>query len=354
MDGHSQSAERRTNLLENIFIDLTIGQSQTLAVHYDLVALGLNTVDVLVRLPPQIKKDDKQMVADLIIQGGAPAGSGACGVAHFGYDVAFVARIGKGTLTSINIEEFHRNGVRTDLFIRDEDSRPAIALVEIDPATAGRTVFIQMDHYGYLRPDDIPVEAIRASRALLVDSYDLDATEAALRAAAGTKCRTILDFESGDPERTKSLLAFGTDPILPLGWARKLTGQDRAEAVVHALSRMTSGQVIVTDGRHGSWAWDRQSRSVRHQPAFQVESIDSTGCGDAYHAGYTIAVLERWSLALGMEFGALLAAKVATKVGGRTALPWRKDARSLLHPAVSSELRTLIENLHDNTHETPR
>ncbi len=320
---------------------------------YDLVALGLNAVDVLIRLPSQVKKEDKQMVADLIIQGGAPTGSGACGVAHFGYAVAFVARIGNNTLSAISIEEFRNNGVRTDLFIRDEASRPAIALVEIDHGTAGRTVFIQMDHYGYLRPGDIPVEAIRASRALLVDSYDLDATEAALLATAGTDCRTILDFESGDPERTKSLLALGTDLILPLSWARKLTDKDRPDDVVQALSRMTSGQVIITDGLHGNWAWERKRRSVRHQPAFHVESIDSTGCGDAYHAGYIIGMLEGWSLALRMEFGALLAAKVATRVGGRTALPWRNEARSLLHPAVSSELKTLIEYLHDNSHKTP-
>jgi len=280
---------------------------------FDLIALGLNAVDVLVRLPEHVKRGDKQMVSDLIIQGGTPAGSGACAVARFGYDVAFVARIGENTLAAINIEDFHKNRVRTDLFIRDEDSRPAIALVEIDPATAGRTVFIQMDHYGYLRPGDIPVAAIRTARALLVDSYDLDATEAALRAAAGTDCRSILDFESGDPERNKALLALGTDPILPLTWARSLTGEDKPEEVVRGLGRMTPGHAVTTDGLNGSWAWDRVRRAVRHQPAFLVESVDSTGCGDAYHAGYAIGLLEGWSLALRMEFGALLAARVATR-----------------------------------------
>jgi len=45
---------------------------------FDLIALGLNAVDVLVRLPEHVKRGDKQMVSDLIIQGGTPAGSGAC------------------------------------------------------------------------------------------------------------------------------------------------------------------------------------------------------------------------------------------------------------------------------------
>ncbi len=318
---------------------------------YDLVALGLNAVDVLVRLPDQIKKDDKQMVDHLVIQGGAPTGSGACGVGRLGYDVAFVARIGDNTLSAISEEEFRKNGVRVELFVRDQESRPALALVEIDPVTAARTVFIQMDNYGYLRAEDIPVDAIRSAKALLVDSYDLDATEAALRAAAGTGCRTILDFESGDPVRMRALLALGSDPILPLVAARQLVGDaisdDTPGEIVRALTALTPGQVVVTDGLNGSWAWERERASVRHQPAFRVPSVDTTGCGDAFHAGYIVGVLEDWPLHLRLEFGALLASRVATRIGGRTALPRRREILDLLRPDVSDELRLNIQKIHE-------
>jgi sulfofructose kinase len=312
---------------------------------HDLVSLGLNAVDVLIRLPEQVRKDDKQMTDSLLIQGGAPTGSGAAGVARLGYDVAYVARVGHNTLSAICLEEFKNNGVGTDLCVHDEDSRPALALVEIDPLTAGRTVFIQMDHYGFLRPEDIPVAAIRSARVLLVDSYDLDATEAALRAAAESSCRSVLDFESGDRERMRSLLALGTDAILPLASARRLTGEESPVAVIKSLATLTPGQAIVTDGLHGSWGWDRDRTTVHHQSAFQVVSVDTTGCGDAFHAGYIVGVLEGWPLPLRMEFGALLASRVSTKTGGRTALPWRKEVSSLLRPDVSPELQTLIQKL---------
>jgi sulfofructose kinase len=164
----------------NYSIDLTIGQFQKSPMRYDLVAVGLNAVDVLIRLPQEVHKDDKQMSDSLVIQGGAPTSSGSAGVARLGYNVAFVARIGNNTISAIAAEEFRKSGVRTELFVHDEQSRPALALVEIDPVTAGRTVFIQMEHYGFLRREDVPVAAIGAARALLVDSYDLGATEAAL------------------------------------------------------------------------------------------------------------------------------------------------------------------------------
>lgn len=316
---------------------------------HDLVALGLNAVDVLVRLPMHVKRDGKQMVDDLLIQGGAPTGSGSCGVARLGYAVAFVARVGNNTLSAICVEEFRKSGVRTDFIVHDEESRPALALVEIDPVTAARTVFIQMDNYGYVRPTDIPVEAIRTARTLLVDSYDLDATEAALRAAVGTNCRTILDFEAGDRERMRSLLALGSDPILPLATACHLTGCETATEAVRALAGLSPGQTVVTDGLNGSWAWDRDQQNVRHQPAFRVASADTTGCGDAFHAGYITGLLEGWNLPLRLEFGALLASRVATRIGGRTALPRRKDILGLLRPDISPELRNLIHKLNDHT-----
>jgi len=312
---------------------------------YDLIAIGLNAVDVLVRLPESVKHDDKQFVDDLIIQGGAPVGSGCCGVARFGFRVGMVARLGSNTLSSISIEDFRSNGVDTGLVVRDEESRPAIALVEIDHKTAARTVFIQMDHYGYLKRADIPAAEIAQAKTLLVDSYDLDATEAALEAAAGTACRSILDFESGNTVRLRKLLGMGTDPILPLGAARNLTGETNPGDVLRSLGDLCPGQVVVTDGIHGSWALERNSGEILHQRAFVVQPVDTTGCGDAYHAGYIVGFLEGWPLEIRMEFGALLASHVAGRVGGRTALPWRKDVSTMIRPDLSPTLTHKLSTL---------
>jgi len=312
---------------------------------YDLISVGLNAVDVLIRLPESVKHDGKQFVDDLIVQGGAPVGSGSCGVARLGFKVGIVARLGRNTLSAVSLEDFHTNAVDTGLVVRDDNSRPAIALVEIDPRTAARTVYIQMDNYGYLQKQDIPSSEIAQARVLLVDSYELDATETALAAAQGTPCRSILDFESGPRERLTRLLQMGTDPILPLEVARHLTGRHEPPEVIRALADLCPGQVVITDGIHGSWAWDRAASRVVHQAAFVVQPVDTTGCGDAYHAGYIVGLLEGWPLELRMEFGSLLASRVAGRVGGRTALPWRKDARGLIRDDLSPSLKNKLEKL---------
>jgi sugar/nucleoside kinase (ribokinase family) len=76
-----------------------------------------------------------------------------------------------------------------------------------------------------------------------------------------------------------------------------------------------------------------------------VHPVDTTGCGDAYHAGYIVGLLEGWPLDLRMEFGSLLASRVAGRVGGRTALPWRKDAPSLIRDDLSPSLKDKLQNI---------
>ncbi|MCC6581795.1 MAG: ribokinase [Phycisphaeraceae bacterium] len=311
---------------------------------WDLVALGLVAVDVLIRLPEQVRHDDKQFVDDLTIQGGAPVGSASCGVARLGFRAAVAARLGHNTLSAIARQQFADSHVALDLVVEDQDSRPAIALVEIDPVTAARTVFIQMDHYGYLQPADIPAEAIARARLLLVDSYDLDATERSLRAARAGTCQAMLDFESGDADRLRDLLSLGDHVILPLASAERLAEQSGPEPALHGLRKLTRGQLVVTDGVRGSWALHLDNQ-VHHQPAFRVRAIDTTGCGDAYHAGYAAGVLMNLPLHLRMELGALLASIVATQVGGRTALPWRNTLIQHLRDDVSPALRRAIEEL---------
>lgn len=306
--------------------------------HFDVIAVGLNAVDVLARLPEKIIPDTKHIVKELMIQGGAPVGTGSAAVAMLGYPTAFVGRLGNNTLSEISIDQCKKYGVSADLIVRDDISRPALALVEIDPATAARTVFVNLDDYGFLHKEDIPVDIIRSARVLMVDSYDLDATEWALEAAHGSACRTMLDFESGDTERMRRLLAFGTDIILPLECGRQLSGKISPEDVLAELAKVTSGQLVVTDGAHGSWGL--KNDAVIHLPAMHVvEKIDSTGCGDAYHAGYVVGLLEGWPLEERMEFGTLLASRVIGKVGGRTALPRRKDLAAMAGAGVSISLQ---------------
>lgn len=310
---------------------------------YDLIGVGFVAVDILWITPPDARAGEKNNTPQLIMQGGAPAGSGTCGPAMLGYRAGFLARLGDNILSNIARDEFAARGVSTDLFVNVPNAEPAFALVQIDPKTAERTVYYNLSRYQQLQAADLPVETLRKARTLLLDSFEIDATLAALDAVAGAPVRTILDLEHGDHVRIRKAISKATDSILPWGLAKELTGKSEPEAALAELRALTKGNLLVTDGVRGSWACD--GTGVRHQPAFRVAAVDSTGCGDAYHGGYIVGVLEGWDLAMRMEFGAWLAAEVAQALGGRTNLPSRKELASRNTSMLSPATRAAVLQL---------
>lgn len=307
----------------------------------EVVVLGLNVVDVLVRLPERVRAGEKHEVRDLVIQGGAPAGNAACGLASLGWRVGFVARLGNNTLSDVARAELVRCGVRTDLLIHDPAAAPAVAVVEITPA-GERTVFYSLHDYRSLRVEDVPTETIRSARLLLVDGYETAATLAALEAAASSACQTVVDVEAGDPATLRRIIELAGHSILPLVAARTLTGETEPETALRTLSVWTRGQVTVTDGANGSWAVDADG-SLLHQPAFPVEAVDTTGCGDAFHAAYASALLDGLELPHCLEFAAWFASRVALHLGGRTNLSTRESLRLGDLSPLSDTLRSHLQ-----------
>ena len=61
------------------------------------------------------------------------------------------------------------------------------------------------------------------------------------------------------------------------------------------------------------------------RPTYQVNAIDTTGCGDLFHAGVTLGLLRGWELEKTLDFSAWAAAAVSTKLGGRDGIPSISD-----------------------------
>lgn len=325
-------------------MELTSISAGTTEMAVDVLVAGLDVVDILARLPDQIRRGEKHEIQDLTVQGGAPAGNAACVIASLGWRTGFIGRLGDNTLSTIARAEFSRHGVVEDFFIDDPSASPAVAIVEIDPHSGERTVFYSLANYHHLRASDVPPEAVQKSRLILVDGYETDAALAMLKTSAGTACRSVVDVEAGEPAVLREIISLATDAILPISAARLLTGRRDPADVLSELRHWTAGQVIVTDGERGSWA--ATGSEVLHQPAICISPVDTTGCGDAFHGAYASALLDGLPLCLRMEFAAWVASQVALHMGGRSGLPTRASIRatngSTLSPVLWHQLQTNV------------
>lgn len=304
---------------------------------FDVIAAGLVIVDVLVRLPRDVRRGEKHEVDDLLVTGGAPAGNAACVLASLGWKTGYVARLGNDTISRIARSELTRCGVLDELLIDDPEASAGVSAVEIDPANGERTVFYNLSRYRYVRKADIPVESVKASRMILVDGYEIEAAQTMLEIARSAGVPSVLDLEAGDPAMLRRFLELGTHAILPLAAAIRLTNASHPETALRTLSSWTDAQLVVTDGARGAWALS--SGATIHQPIFSVETVDTTGCGDAFHGAYASALLDGWPLPLRLEFAAFIASRVAMKMGGRTDLPTRETLQKADLSSLSPELR---------------
>ena len=307
---------------------------------FDVIACGINVVDNMVVLPEVVRRNEKHAVSQLVVQGGGPGANQACGLARLGWRTAFLAKHGDNTISRIAEAEFTRCGVSLDLVCRVPQARPAIAVVEVEPRSGERTVFYNLDDYAWLSPDDVPDDTVRAARLVITDAYEPAATTRLLGLARTAHIPSVLDVEAGEPALLRPLIELATHVILSLEGGRQITRRGTPADVLTELGHWTEAQLVVTDGTNGAWAL--HAGTIVHQPAFSVCAIDSTGCGDAFHAAYASALLDGFALPLRLEFAAWVASFVALALGSRSNLPTRAALRAADLSALSSALRERV------------
>ncbi|MCP4893193.1 MAG: permease, partial [Actinomycetales bacterium] len=101
------------------------------------------------------------------------------------------------------------------------------------------------------------------------------------------------------------------------------------EDVIDSLWGSQRSVVVLTDGSRGSYGCESPG-SVVHTPAFASPVVDTTGCGDAFHGAYAMA------LALGSDFDARLtfatasAAVLAARLTGEPRTPTSGEVEALV------------------------
>lgn len=118
------------------------------------------------------------------------------------------------------------------------------------------------------------------------------------------------------------------DVLLPsVDEAAMLTG----EADDEAGCRRWAGEgklVVLKQGPRGCRIYRRTE--ICDVPAFEVEEVDPTGAGDAFCAGFTVALLEGMSLPDAGRFANAVGALAVTKLGPMEGVPTREEVNALL------------------------
>ena len=255
---------------------------------------------------------------DHLAQGGGPAATAAVTMARLGGDVEVWCRVGEDEAGRFILRQFEKEGVDTSQVTVCREGRSPVCAVTVDRRTGERS-FVTFLGRGL----DVPASAldlgrIDGAKAVLVDSYWPDAQLPAARRAHEAGVPVCADVERvSDVQR--ELLRSVAYPIYSLEAAREYAGVDDAKEALRGVAELGGRVPMITLGEEGCvWLEDN---AVCRCPAFAVEVVDTTGCGDVFHGAFTFCVARGWDVAANARFASATAALKCRALGGRTGIP---------------------------------
>jgi fructokinase len=318
----------------------------------DIVCLGELLVDMF---PSELGRRLAEVSAFHPKPGGAPANV-AVAAARLGAESAFVGKVGDDAFGHHLIEVLHAEGVDTSGMRLDREARTTMAFIAQPDENTSEFVFYRNPGADMrLRPDELDRGMLGRAKAFHFGSISLIAEpsrsatlEALHEARAGGALisfdvnyrPSLWETPAAARERIEQTIPL-VDVVkvneveLALLGAASAPGGDEATGVptpgglardpsaLHgggqSLLAMGPSLCVVTLGREGSYFLTGQGGE--RVPGFQVETVDATGCGDAFVAGLLWQLVGRGVWQEPLDVAALSAAlRYANAVGALTSL----------------------------------
>jgi sulfofructose kinase len=297
----------------------------------DILGVGTVAIDDLLYVAAYPPPDAKARVLRRERQCGGLTGTALVAAARSGARCAFAGVVGTDELSDEIARQFQRVGVDNRWMARDPSARVIYSVVVVDEQRQTRTIFYDLDGAIGAKPSWPPAEAIRAVRTLYIDHVDAERVLRAARIARESSIPVIADFEYRSSPLFPELLDLVDHLILPCSFAAQLSGRSDPREAAAALWSASRELVAITCGAGGAWWVQRAApHQPRHQPAFSVPVVDTTGCGDVFHGAYTAALVRGLPAEERLRYAAAAAALKATRPGGQAGIPTRADVEAFL------------------------
>jgi sulfofructose kinase len=294
----------------------------------DVVGVGVNAVDTLIRLPRFPASDSKMEFYESAVMPGGQVASAMIACQKWGLSTRYVGKVGDDEYGESHRKEFADSGVEAHL-IRASGCASQSSFILVDQTTGDRTVLWKRDTRVALRPEDLRREWITEARALLVDGHDTEAAACAALWAREAKIPVIADLDNLYPG-VEALLENVDFIISSKEFPERLTGEKDLLKSLPQIQRIFKNRfTAATLGQGGVLAWD--GSSFTYTPAYRIDAIDTTGAGDIFHAAFIHAQLEGLKLEEQLSFSCAAAALNCTESGARGHIASLEEIRKLMH-----------------------
>lgn len=297
---------------------------------FDAVGFGLNAIDHLIVVPQYPEFDTKTRFTQYEKAAGGQTATAMVALRRLGLKTAYAGRFGSDEAGRFGWRSVKDAGVNLDYAETIEGADTQTAFIIIDARSGERTIIWDRDERLSYGSDEAPLELASRGRVLHLDAHDPPACAVMARAARNAGAIITVDIDNiydGLPELLPLIDVLITSSEFP----HRLMGiSDLRASLVEAKARFGCTIVGATLGARGAIVLCEGE--FIESPAFEVPGgcRDTTGAGDAFHAGFIYGMLQAEDLESCMKLGNAVAALKCRSLGGRAALPNVEELREFL------------------------
>lgn len=280
----------------------------------DVLCVGYACIDINFRVPRHPTGDEKLRAHEMHSCGGGPASNAAVAIARLGGRAGFAGYLGKDAFGAAHLAELEAEGIDTHGVHRGEAATP-LAAVTIKPEGARSIVDYRAP--SALAPEDTVSLTERPAKVLLVDGHQALLSARLIDEARSLGIPSVLD--AGSVHDGTMMLYNKVDYLISSEkFARQFSGEDDPRTALAALDG-AAPFIAATWGDDGVYWQDEDDQ--HHMPAFDIEAVDTTGAGDAFHGAFALGLARGMKLRDNLRRSSATAALTCLQSGARSALP---------------------------------
>jgi ribokinase len=250
-----------------------------------------------------------------------------------GANVAMVAKVGNDLFGPATIKNFESMGIDATCVGIAEGVSSGVAPVFVEPNGQNRIIVVKGAN-DLLTPEDVDAAApvLRKADAIVLQfEIPLRTVYHAVRFAKANGIRCIVNPAPAQPVGFEQLR--GADYFIPNeSEAQAVTGmpvhtEDEAKKCARCLLEKGMRRVIITLGERGCLLAGAESMELL--PSFRVQSVDTTGAGDAFIGSFAVflgeGIPEKEALLRANLYAALSTTKIGTQKSFCTRAEFEKE-----------------------------
>jgi sugar/nucleoside kinase (ribokinase family) len=290
--------------------------------------MGLNSVDFISVVPEFPVPNSKMKMLRFSKEGGGQVATAMVALSRWSIKTKYIGKVGEDELGQFSLNCLRQEGVDVSSVTIEPNATNQFAMIIVDGSTGDRTILWNRDERLMYCEGELRKEEIRSGKLFHLDGHDIDAALQCARWAKEEEIPIVVDLDKVEP-LTSELIKEVDFVITSSRFPMLFTGISDQKKALLELQKHTSGFLCATLGHEGAMALvNGEFLSIE---GLKVKSVDTTGAGDIFHAGFIYGLLQNWEVAEILRFANAAAALKCQDLGGRKGIPTLEETQKFLN-----------------------